>query len=165
VIVNATLTGDRELVTHFDAMPGAVRQALQVKVTSLALRLEALVKTGKLDGQVLKRRTGALARSIHNVVTVSESSVIGKVYSAGDVKYARIHEYGGTTPPHIIEPKKAAVLAFMGPGGMVFAKRVNHPGSKMPERSFLRSALHDMSVTISTEMKSAVVNAVREQVK
>jgi hypothetical protein len=58
--------------------------------------------------------------------------------------------------PHIIEPKKASVLAFAGgDGGMVFARRVNHPGSKMPERSFMRSSLRDMSTEISLGMKDS----------
>ena len=92
-------------------------------------------------------------------MTATANSVFAKVFSAGDVKYAAIHEYGGQTAPHIIEPKKANVLAFAGAGGMVFAKRVNHPGSKMPQRSFMRSALKDMSTEISLGMKKAVVDA------
>jgi hypothetical protein len=30
-------------------------------------------------------------------------------------------------------------------GRLIFAKRVQHPGSKIPERSFLRSALADFA--------------------
>lgn len=166
MIVNVTVVGDKALIARLKEMPRAVNEALYLKVMTLALKLEKLVKTGKLNGQVLNRITGALARSIHNVVDRDLSSVIGRVFSSGDVKYAGIHEYGGRTPAHVIEPKKASVLAFMGKGGsMVFARKVNHPGSKMPERSFLRSSLSDMSTEISTGMKTAVVNAVRKQVK
>lgn len=142
-------------------MPSAVNEALFRKVTILSLKLENLVKTGKLNGQVLNRVTGALARSIHSKVDRNTASVIGRVFSSGDVKYARIHEYGGKTAPHIIEPKNAKALAF---GGGVYA-RVNHPGSVMPERSFLRSALHDMSTEISIGLKQAVVQALVKQVK
>lgn len=166
MIVNVTLVGDKALIARLEAMPAAVNQALFVKVTSLSLKLEKLVKVGKLNGAVLNRITGALSRSIHSRVDRNAMAVIGRVFSSGDVKYAAIHEYGGKTAPHIIEPKRAGVLAFMGKGGgMVFAKRVNHPGSRMPERSFLRSSLNDMSREISLGMKEAVVNAVRKQVK
>lgn len=165
MIVNVTITGDRQLIGRLRSMPQAVQQALYVKLLALSLKMEALVKTGKLNGQVLNRITGALARSIHSKVDRDVQSVIARVYSSGDVKYAGIHEFGGRTAAHIIEPKKASVLAFSGKNGMVFTKRVNHPGSKMPERSFLRSSLHDMSTEISRGMKEAVVKAVQQQVK
>lgn len=165
MIVNVTVTGDRELITRFEQMPAVVNQALYVKVLALSLKLEKLVKFGKLNGQVLNRITGALARSIHSKVDRTALSVIGRVFSSGDVKYAGIHEYGGKTNPHIIEPKKASALAFFKNGAQVFARRVNHPGSKMPERSFMRSSLHDMSTEISIGMKTAVVQAIQKQVK
>lgn len=166
MIVNITVHGDKELIARFKAMPAVVNQVLYAKVLALALKLEKLVKTGKLNGQVLNRITGALARSIHNKVDRLSHSVMGRVYSSGDVKYAGIHEYGGKTSAHVIEPKKASVLAFMGKGGkMVFAKSVNHPGSKMPERSFLRSSLNDMSREISLGLKEAVIKGIQQQVK
>jgi hypothetical protein len=56
------------------------------------------------------------------------------------------------------------VLAFSVGGEMRFARRVNHPGSKMPERSFMRSSLRDMSTQISLGMKEAVVRAAQKSV-
>lgn len=159
--VTVTVTGDRELITRFKTMPRAINAALYAKVLALSLKLEKKIKVEKLNGQVLNRITGALARSIHSLVDRGADFVIGRVFSSGDVKYAAIHEYGGTTKPHIIVPKKANVLA-MANGG--FAMRVNHPGSKMPERSYMRSSLHDMSVEISLGMKTAVVAAIQKQV-
>ena len=164
-LTSIVVKGDKELVASLSRMPGVVQQALRLKVTALALKLEKLVKTGKLNGQVLNRITGRLARSINNKIVVSENSVYGYVFSSGDVKYAAIHEYGGQTQPHLILPKKASVLAFAVGGKQVFAKSVQHPGSKMPERSFLRSSLKDMSVEISTGLKESVVNAVVREVK
>jgi HK97 gp10 family phage protein len=160
-MLNLTLVGDKELVARLNAMPEKVRTALVRKVTALALKLEAKVK-GKLSNQVLHVQTGALRRSIFNKVENSATAVTGKVASSGDVKYAGIHEFGGKTRAHIIEPKKAQALAFMMGGKTVFAKRVNHPGSKMPERSFLRSSLKDMQVEITTGMTEAVKQAVQK---
>jgi phage gpG-like protein len=166
MILNATLVGDRELITRLGGMPKAVQQALLRKVTILSLKLENRVKTQKLNGQVLNRITGRLARSIAHKVVATEHSVYGSVFSSGDVKYAAIHEYGGTTAPHLILPKKAKALAFLNSGGeQVFAAKVNHPGSKIPERSFLRSSLKDMSSEISLEMKRTVVAAVTSGVQ
>lgn len=164
MLLSITVMGDKALIARLEKMPHAVQAALAIKVRQLALRLEAYVKTRKLNGQVLNRISGRLARSIANKVTVTVNSVIAKVFSSGDVKYAGIHEFGGKTAPHIIEPKKASVLAFAVGGGTVFARRVNHPGSTMPERSFLRSSLRDLSTEISTGMKTAVVQAAQKSV-
>lgn len=161
-MLNVTLVGDRELIARLDAMPSRLQAALRRKVTELALKLEHKVKTGKLMGQVLNRRTGKLARSIQNKVEASSAGVIGKVYSSGDVKYAAIHEFGGKTPPHVIEPKKAQALAFVINGKQAFFRRVNHPGSNMPERSFLRSSLTEMRPAIVQGLHETVVEAVRK---
>lgn len=165
MLLNVTLVGDKELIARLQKMPGAVQAALKIKVTQLALKLERYIKTQKLNGQVLNRISGRLARSIAHKVTASAKEVIARVFSSGDVKYAGIHEFGGKTMPHVIEPKKASVLAFAGgDGGTIFARKVNHPGSKMPERSFMRSGLRDMSTEISLGMKTAVVKAVQKSV-
>lgn len=164
MIVNVTLVGDKAIIARLKEMPSAVNQALYVKVLALSLKLEKYVKTGKLNGQVLNRITGALSRSIFSGVDRRDEAVFGRVYSSGDVKYAAIHEYGGVTAPHVIYPKKASVLAFMKGGQQVFARKVNHPGSRIPERSFLRSGLSDMATEISTEMKQAVVKAIVQKV-
>jgi phage gpG-like protein len=152
-----SITGDRELIARLESMPPAIQAALYAKVRQLSTRLEQKV-VGKLQGPVLKHRSGALSRSIFSEVTQSRDLVQGRVASSGSVKYAAIHEFGGRTKAHVIEPKKAAVLAYMAGGKMRFAKRINHPGSVMPERSFLRSSLGDMA----EEIKDGLVEAVNE---
>lgn len=154
-MLNVRLVGDRELVARINAMPAQVRRELLRKVTELSIKLEAKVK-GKVSGPVLKVRTGALRRSIFHRVEVTDTSVVGSVASSGDVKYAAIHEFGGVTKPHVIEPVKAKVLAFMVGGKRVFARKVNHPGSRIPERSFLRSSLADMKDEIAVGLKDAI---------
>jgi len=58
---------------------------------------------------------------------------------SGDVKYAAIHEFGGTIPPHQIVPDKAKALAFLVGGKQAFAARVQLPAATMPERSYMRA--------------------------
>ena len=45
----------------------------------------------------------------------------------------------------------------------MFARIVHHPGSRIPERSYLRSSLAEMAAEIDAEMKAAVIDAVRAQ--
>jgi len=157
-MLKVELKGDRELIARFAAMPQKVHDALLHKVWTLALKLKQRV-IGKLQGPVLRHRSGALSRSIFDQVTDNPTSVLAKIASSGDVKYAAIHEFGGRTPAHIIVPDKAKALAFMMGGKMMFAKVVNHPGSNMPERSFLRSSLGEMEDEIRDGMRRAVVEA------
>jgi phage virion morphogenesis protein len=52
--------------------------------------------------------------------------------------YAAIHQFGGKTSAHVIRPKKAKALRWIGGGGNVFfAKEIHHPGSVIPARPFL----------------------------
>lgn len=87
------------------------------------------------------QRTGRLASSIVQSFD-STSALVGT-----NVVYARIHQLGGQTRAHTIVPKDAKVLAFGG----IFAKKVNHPGSKIPARPFL-----SMSDTDSMQIEAVV---------
>lgn len=165
MIINISIVGGKETIAKIRNMSSAIEAALYVKAVTLALMLEKYVKTSKLNGQVLNRITGALARSINNKVDRVSNGVMARVFSAGDVKYAGIHEYGGVTPAHVIIPKKANALAFAMGGKMSFFAKVNHPGSKIPERSYLRSSLRDKSVEISTGFKKTVVETAQKVLK
>lgn len=155
LLFSVALEGDTKLIARMESWPTSVQVALYQKVSFFVLKLEAYIKNSKLNGQVLKRVSGALARSITSKVEQTAMTVIGIVFSAGDVKYAAIQEYGGTTLAHIIRPKTASVLAFGNP--KIYAAYVNHPGSHIPEHSYMRSALNDMSQEISIGLKQAAV--------
>lgn len=158
-MLSLEIIGDKELVDRLNAGPEDVRRALRAKVTSLTLRLEAHVKQDKLSGQVLHARTGALRRAVASRVQEVNEKITGTVYVSNDVKYARIHEFGGRTSAHEIVPVKAKALAFMMGGKQVFFKRVQHPGSRMPERSYLRSSLDDMRDQIVSEIGNTLREA------
>lgn len=87
----------------------------------------------------LNVRTGRLRNSLRAKV---ENDL---VTFGSDVEYSRIHEYGGKTRSHRINPRKGNVLSFLANGGeRVFAKYVLHPGSKIPARPFMRPAIENM---------------------
>lgn len=158
-MISIRLRGDQQLIARLSRMPSAVHAALLTKIWALTLKLQAHIQRDKLSGQVLKVQTGALRRSIQTDVSDSGSRIFGRVFSAGDVKYAAIHEFGGRTAAHDIYPRKAEALHFMMGGREVFAKVVHHPGSQMPERSFMRTGLSDMAAEIESGLKQAVVGA------
>lgn len=154
--MNVEIIGDTAIRARLDSMPVRLQDALRSKADFLAKYLQRYIVTQKLSGQVLNKRTGALQRSITQQVTASTDSVTGKVYSDGSVDYAGIHEYGGKTNPHVIEAKGGKALAFNWNGKAVFFRKVNHPGSNMPERSFMRSSLDDNRDYIIAELQRTV---------
>jgi phage gpG-like protein len=142
------------------AMPDRVRQALSSKATMLAAALQAKIQQ-KLSGGVLNERTGALARSIIATIDDTGADISVHVGPSADIKYAAIHEFGGTIPAHEIVPNKAKALAFAVGGKQIFAKRVNLPAVTMPERSYLRSSLAEMAGEIVEGLGEALVEAVQ----
>ena len=160
-MLSIRITGTEAVRDRFRGLPAEVIVALTTKVYALTLELETHVKRDKLSGQVLHAITGRLRRSIHSSVTSNGDTVTGKVFSSGDVPYAAIHEFGGRTAPHDIYSVKAKALAFMQNGKIAFYKHVRHPGSKIPQRSYLRSSLDDMRQHIIDEMKNAVEEALK----
>jgi phage gpG-like protein len=147
-----------ETSARFDAYPAALQAALGAKATELAATLTDLVKN-KLSGAVLNTGSGALRDSIAASVTADADGVLASVGSEGDVKYAAIQEYGGKTSAHEILPAKGDVLAFVSGNAQHFARRVEHPGSVIPERSYLRSALDDMKDEILDALADAATEA------
>jgi phage gpG-like protein len=143
----------------FANLPERLREALAAKATLLAAELEAKVQQ-KLSGEVLQARSGALARSIVTSIEQEDAEVSVSIASNGDVKYAAIHEFGGTIPAHEILPDKARALAFVLGGKNVFAARVNLPAVTMPERSYLRASLGEMTDQIREELGAAVGQAI-----
>ena len=148
-----------ETSARFDAYPAALQAALGAKATELATALADLVKDNKLSSAVLNTRSGTLRDSIAASVTADSDGILASVGAEGGVKYAAIQEYGGKTSAHEILPVKGDVLAFVAGDGQHFARRIEHPGSMIPERSYLRSSLEDMKDEILAALADCAADA------
>ena len=84
---------------------------------------------GSSTSATLKSGSGDLRGSINTKVTVSNSKTSGQIGSA--LKYARIHEQGGT-----IKAKNGGYLKFKIGGSWVMVKEV-----KIPKRAYLEPSL------------------------
>jgi hypothetical protein len=116
---------------------------------------------------MLFQNPARMQASVATAVEVTSDVIVGTI-GAYDLPYLRIQEFGGVTSPHDILPVNAQALAFFSPGGfmpfrpgaatgdMVFAKVVHHPGSKIPERSYMRSALFMEKSNIIQMIENAV---------
>lgn len=160
-MLSVVVTGDREAEDRLRSMPAALRILLQRKMTTLSMRLYRHILMNKLSGQVLHTVSGRLKRSIVERTTDDGTKIVSEIYSDGSAPYANIHEYGGKTPAHDIVATKVQALSFLREGKRVFYKRVHHPGSRMPERSYMRSALEDMQEEIVAELTKTYEEALR----
>ncbi len=154
-----TLDGLEDASGRLEAYPAALAAALDAKAAELAAALVDLIQNDKLSGAVLNLRSGALRDSIVASISADADGVVASVHSTGDVKYAAIQEYGGKTSAHEILPVKAQALAFVIDGAQHFARRVEHPGSLIPKRSYLRSSLDDMRDDILGALADAAADA------
>lgn len=152
-----SLNGASELIASLDALPDTLRAALTEKVQNQAQALYSQVVDVNLDGGVLNARSGALRDSIQLDVEPQDALIGATIYANGDAPYAAILEFGGKTSAHEIVPDKAKALAFLMNGKRVFARRVQHPGSTFPARSYLGSALDDQSDDIAQGLQDVVV--------
>lgn len=157
-MIKAVLVGDDKLKAWLETRFPAIQDKLGKSMARLVIALTRKIKEEKLTGQVLKTRTGTLRRSISPGVVPGAVSVTGEVGT--NIQYAGIHEFGGRTAPHVILPKRGRVLAFPWKGEQRFFRKVNHPGSQMPERSFMRTALKEMEPEIRAEFENAITEVI-----
>ncbi len=161
-MLDLSLEGQAELAASLAAMPDDLRAALAEKIDALAQNLLTQIVGVNLSGGVLNARSGRLRDSIQLRADDQDATQGVEIYADGGAPYAAIQEYGGKTAAHEIIPDKASILAFMLDGKQVFARRVQHPGSQIPERSYMRSALDEQSHDIEQALSDMLTTLVQQ---
>jgi phage gpG-like protein len=151
-----SVLGINELRDAVAALPAQLNATLLNKSQSVADLLVRKIRDEKLSGTALSEKSGRLKESINSAVEDTGQGAVASVFVDGDVPYAAIQEYGGVTKAHVIEALNARALAFNRGGKASFFTRVNHPGSVIPERSYLRSAFEEMQDDIVAGFEEAL---------
>lgn len=152
----ATFDGtDREAAAALLAKGPKVLQILVNRMNVLGAKLQAHIVADKLQGQVLKHRSGKLSASIRLIpASVQSTTLFAEVLGGGGPAwYGAIHEYGGDRA-YTIVPTNRKALRFVIGGRVIFAKRVLHP--PLPMRSFMRSSLDDQRESIAIGLQQAM---------
>jgi hypothetical protein len=131
-----------------------LREKLEIQM----IQLQAYIQGQKLSGQVLHQRTGRLKGSVREIPPIIDGArLIGAVEAGSDLLfYGKVHEYGSKGPYAIVPTTKKA-LRFMLGGKEVFFRRVMHPA--LPERSFMRSSLEELTPQIREAMRQGLQEA------
>lgn len=159
-MIKYDIVGDKKLYAYLGDFNERTVRRIDNAIVSLTQRL-SLNAIRKASGGVLNSKTGALVAAIRqgSFVVKQGNRIKGVVGVAGASKkvaiYAGSQEYGATIKARVVEAINVSRLRFELGGKFVFAKQVNMPEIKIPEHSFLRSALRE----ISGEAKSAIANA------
>lgn len=121
--------GLEEYAESLEGKGDLLQAAITEKINILAATLLVSIQ-GKLSGEVLQQRTGTLLRSVEmqaaEWVGAACQTAVGIDDGAPSFKYAIAFEMGGLGYYEIV-PKNTLALAFEGPEGMIFAKKINHP--------------------------------------
>jgi len=153
--------GGDVLVALLRAYGDKVQTAVVKSVARSALKLQSEVMDNRLSGQVLNIRTGNLHRSIHQQVTSSGGLVVGEVNT--NVRYGVAHEYGFAGTVNVKDSMRQIRQAFGRPlkSPRYVQIRAHSRNVKLPERSFLRSALRDMKPEIEADLQKSIEGVLR----
>ena len=138
-MINGEVIGSVKVEARLQELSKEMHEGVAKAMFALTIELQRIIKEEKLSGQVLKTRTSNLRNSISYEFNNDGTNIDGVVgTNVNAIPYARIHEFGG-----IIEAKKAKFLRFKIGNRWVMKRSV-----KIPERSYLRTALKDLEPKI-----------------
>jgi hypothetical protein len=151
------------LRTRLQSLAGRLHEVLRPKMQAITEMLASKIVAEKLNGQVLHRRTGILAGSVHATPVTDDGAAIrgGVESSVGPAFYGRIHEYGTGGRGWEIRSVGKRALAFQMSTKQVFAESVFHPA--LPARSFMGSGLEESREEIIRELGRIVADVLKEK--
>lgn len=166
MIVTGKVSGDEQVIKRLQSIPPSVHAKLLAAVTRLTIELQGYVVRNKLSGQVLKRVTGTLVRSIQPKVVNDANGIIGIVGSRSNeskaLKYAAVHEYGFKG---VVTVKSHLRMQTMAWGKSITPTQVTVKEHAMKmnihERSFLRSSLAENADNIRAKIGKAIGEGIK----
>ena len=144
-------------MAHLQQFPERLATSMVKAMNRVTIGVQALVKSGKLSGQVLHVRTGTLRRSINQEVRYAGSGLIEGIVGT-NVEYAHVHEYGfhGTVSvkEHLRMQKVAWGKAMKNPREVTV--KAHNMTMNTPGKRFLRDALAENAELIRETYRKAV---------
>jgi hypothetical protein len=160
-VISACLVGDEQALERLRDLPETVNSRLLRVIIQLGIELQRDVQQDKLSGQVLRSRTGSLRSSIRLRVDQSGGAFTANVFT--DSRYAGVQEYGFTGTVSVRANLRRIREAFGRPiAEKTISVKAYDRRMELPERSFLRSALEDMTPAIREGVAAALDDAVSQ---
>ena len=130
----------RDAAENTEKLNEQLRAVLHKDLEALMIKMQSHVKSDKLSGQVLHRRTGTLSRSVHYEIENTAQALVGRLTTGREAPYGRVHEFGltVTVPAH----SRTITFAF-GRKIDPVTFQVKQYQADYPERSFMRTTLDE----------------------
>jgi Bacteriophage HK97-gp10, putative tail-component len=158
-VISAHLVGDEQLLQRLRELHDTINAGLARCITQLGIDLQRNVQQNKLSGQVLKTRTGALKSSIDRRVDQSARGASTNVFT--EIRYGTAQEYGFAGTVSVGASLRRIRQVFGRPiAEKTISVRAYDRRMSLPERSFLRSALEDMTPAIGDAINAVVAEAI-----
>lgn len=160
-MIKTELVGGDALVALLRSWNPKLQNEIEASIGRSVLRLQRHIKANKLSGQVLNVQTGTLRRSIDQVIERRSNGVVGIVNT--NLRYGAAHEYGFSGVVNVRSHLRQIKQAFGRPLNSVKSVYVRPSvrSVRLPERSFLRSALRDLQPSISADLQAAIGRAIK----
>jgi phage gpG-like protein len=140
--MSATFFGTERVIFRFTAISDGVHGRMVQIMGSVANDISTYVKDNKLSGQVLQVRSGRLRRSVNGTTQDGGTQVSAVVRT--NLVYAAPHEYGCNKTVNVPAHTRMQTMAWGKPMTARMVEVCAHPmRMNLPERSFLRSSLHE----------------------
>lgn len=161
-MITVGITGQEMVIARLKGMPAKVFGEMKSEVSRLTFLLLRMVKEQKLSGDPLKNRTGTLRRKVNARIQAGDQSVVGTV--GVKLSYAAAHEFGVDkevqVKEHLRKIKEAFGKPLASPVSFIVPAHGRH--MKLPERSFLRSALTELEPEVRKGFKAALYRAMHK---
>jgi len=173
--ITYVILGKEQAIAKVDRLGVELRKTVFDTVQRLTITLQNNAK-GKLSGDVLKVRSGDLRRSINQRMDVTADSIKGTV--GAHVPYAAYQEYGFVGSQSVAEHVRRTMAQMVnarynklgietapsklrGRGTGETTVRAHTRNVNYAGRSYLRSALAEMSDLIQADLAKALTTATR----
>lgn len=157
--INLTVVNGEIVARWVGRLPEKITPALITALNEYVVKLADHIRFKKLSGQVLRKRTGRLRESILPIFARKAGNLLWAGIGT-NVVYAKIHEFGGVTRPHLILPRWKKALHFVKDGKDVFVRKVEHPGSVIPARPYIRPSFEETEDRLVVGLEKAIDEAV-----
>lgn len=131
------IKGVEQVIKNLQAAEVEMKKAKVYKMRDAINYTKNYIKSNKLSGQALQKKTGNLKKSITGKINTSGQDVIGRVFprvGGNFPPYGYVHETGA-----IIRPKRKEYLHFLIGGNWVKVKQV-----KIPARPYMQPTTEEI---------------------
>lgn len=149
-----------ELVAAFEKAPAIIKEEIRL---ALRVALRDIQERARSEHR-FRTRSGNTERSVTTQI-ISDWPATGRIKldpavtrTTNGASYGEYIHDG--TRPHVIRPKDKKALRWPGGNGFIFAKRVNHPGTK-PD-PFLYEAAENERASINATFDRYTEEAIRK---